>query len=137
MKKDIPKHKVEDLAIAIVPREEVVENPEQDLWDTYIINMKDEKIKSVLVASQGYGNLEGEDMKTTTLRHFYAEIGPSEIVKIEPIQRKLFDLTNEYWVSFNFDGYMYDKKYIFVKGSISEINFTSIPFLNRKGVMIK
>ena len=130
-------HKVEDLAIAIVPREEVIINPEEDLWDTYIINLKDEKIKSVLIASQGYGEIEGEEIKTTTLRHFFEEIGPLEILKIEPIQRKLFDLTNEYWVSFNFDGYMYDKKYVFVKGSIAEYNFTLIPFINKKGVMIR
>ena len=52
MKKDIPELKVEDLAIAIVPREEVIVNPEEDLWDTYIINLKDEKIKSVLIASK-------------------------------------------------------------------------------------
>ena len=137
MKKDIPNHKVEDLAIAIVPRELPVENPEEDLWDTYIINLKEEKIKNVLIASQGYGKLEGQELKTTTLRHFFEEIGPLEIMKIEPIQRKLFELTNEYWVSFNFDGYMYDKKYVFVKGSIAEYNFTLIPFLNRKGVMIR
>ncbi len=137
MKKDIPKHKVEDLAIAVVPRDERIEDPAEDLWDTYIINLKDEKIKSVLIASQGYGELDGKEMKTTTLRHFFEEIGPLEILKIEPIQRKLFDLTNEYWVSFNFEGYMYDKKYVFVKGSISDINFTLIPFINRKGVMIR
>jgi len=137
MKKDIPNHKVEDLAIAVVPREDRVEDPAEDLWDTYIINLKEEKIKSVLIASQGYGELDGTQMKTTTLRHFFEEIGPLEILKIEPIQRKLFDLTNEYWVSFNFDGYMYDKKYVFVKGSISDINFTLIPFINRKGVMIR
>ena len=137
MKKDIPKHKVEDLAIAVVPREDRIEDPAEDLWDTYILNLKEEKIKSVLIASQGYGELEGKEMKTTTLRHFFEEIGPLEILKIEPIQRKLFDLTNEYWVSFNFDGYMYDKKYVFVKGSISDINFTLIPFINRKGVMIR
>lgn len=137
MKKDIPNHKVEDLAIAIVPREEKIDDPAEDLWDSYIINLKDEKIKSVLITSQGYGELEGKEMKTTTLRHFFEEIGPLEILKIEPIQRKLFDLTNEYWVSFNFDGYMYDKKYVFVKGSISDINFTLIPFINQKGVMIR
>jgi hypothetical protein len=61
MKKDIPQHKVEDLAIAVVPREEVIINPEEDLWDTYIINLKDEKIKSVLIASHGYGEIEGDD----------------------------------------------------------------------------
>ena len=59
------------------------------------------------------------------------------MVKIEPIQVKLFGLTNEYWVSFTHDEYMYDKKYIFVNGSIVEENFTRIPFINRQGVMIR
>ena len=132
MKKDIPQHKVEDLAIAIVPGDK-----DENLWDTYIINLKDEPIKSVLINSRGYGELEGEEIKTTVLRHFFEEIGPLQIEKIEPIQTKLFNIANEYWVSFQYDGYMYDKKYVFVKGSISEINFTPIPFINKRGVMIR
>ena len=135
MKKDIPNYKVEDLAIAIVPRLEV--DDENELWDTFIINFKDEPIKSVLINSRGYGEIGGEKMKTTILRHFFDEIEANTAAKIEPIQTKLFDLTNEYWVSFVYDNYMYDKKYVFVKGSISEVNFTSIPYVNRKGVMIK
>ncbi len=132
MKKDIPQLKVQNLAIAIVPSEE-----DDGLWNTYILNLKDEPIKSVLIHSRGYGEMEGEEIKTTILRHYFEEIGPLQIKIIEPIQTKLFDITNEYWVSFNYDGYMYDKKYIFVQGSISEFNFTLIPFLNKKGVMIR
>ena len=132
MKKDIPQHKVQDLAIAIVPGEEG-----EDLWNTYIINLKDEPIQSVLVNSRGYGEVEGEEIKTTVLRHYFEEIGPLQIKIIEPIQTKLFNITNEYWVSFKYDGYMYDKKYVFVKGSISEFNFTPIPFINKRGVMIR
>jgi hypothetical protein len=132
MKKDIPQHKVQDLAIAIVPGEK-----DDNLWDTFILNLKDEPIKSVLINSRGYGELEGEEIKTTILRHFFEEIGPLQIKKIEPIQTKLFNIANEYWVSFQYDGYMYDKKYVFVKGSISEINFTRIPFINKRGVMIR
>ncbi|MFZ2900101.1 MAG: hypothetical protein WA004_15845 [Saprospiraceae bacterium] len=135
MKKDIPVQKVEDLAIAIVPR--IEENTEEELWDTFLINLKDESIKNVLISSSGYGEIEGEERKTTTLRHFFDEIGPLDIQLIEPIQKTLFDLTNEYWVSFTFEGYMYDKRYIFVRGSITQDNFTLIPFLNRKGVMIR
>ena len=136
MKKDIPLHKVEDMAIAIVPREEngIVDT---ELWDTYIINFKEGAITNVLVNSQGYGNINGEQMKTTTLRHFFEEIGPLQVHKIEPIQTKLFKLANEYWISFQYDNYMFDKKYVFVKGSINEENFTTIPFLNKKGVMIR
>ncbi len=135
MKKDIPQLKVEDIAIAIVPREE--EPIEEDLWDSYIVNLKEAPISSVLVNSKGYGKLEGEKVRTTVLRHFFEEIGPQSCVQIEPIQSKLFDLTNEYWVSFMFDDYMFDKKYVFVKGSIDEMHFTNIPFINKKGVMIK
>ena len=132
MKKDIPQHKVQDLAIAIVPGEN-----DDDLWDVYIMNLKEEAIKNVLINSKGYGELEGKDISTTVLRHFFVTIGPLQIEKIEPIQTKLFEIANEYWVSFQHDGYMYDKKYVFVKGSISEINFTTIPFLNKRGVMIR
>ena len=135
MKKDIDQKKVEDLAIAIVPRTDKAED--EDLWDTFLINLRDESITNVLISSSGYGELEGEGRKTTTLRHFFDEIGPLHIQLIEPIHQALFDLTNEYWVSFSFEGYMYDKRYIFVRGSISEENFTLIPFLNRKGVMIR
>ena len=134
MKKDIPQRKVEDLAIAIVPREDTLDD---DLWDTYILNLKNDAIQGVLINSRGYGELNGEQIKTTVLRHFFEEIAPLSIMQVEPIQTKLFDITNEYWVSFKYQVYMYDKKYVFVKGSIDKMNFTEIPFLKRKGVMIK
>ena len=135
MKKDIPELRVEDLAIAVVPREELTKG--NDLWDVYIINLKEEKIENVLINSRGYGEIKGEKMKTTTLRYFYDAIGPLEIQKIEPIQSALFNLTNEYWISFSLNGHMFDKKYVFVKGSIDKINFTRIPFLDQRGVMIR
>lgn len=132
MKADIPHRKVENLAIAVVPRE-----GEKELWDTYLINLKSVAIKSVLVSSKGYGTVDGEEIKTTTLRHFFEEIGPKQAVKVEPIQRKLFGLTNEYWVSFVEEEYMYDKRYVFVIGSIESSNFTKIPLVEKKGVMIR
>lgn len=134
MKKDIPQHKVEDLAIAIVPRPD---STDDELWDSYILNLKDEPIQGVLINSRGYGDMDGKPIKTTVLRHFFEEIEPQTMLKIEPIQTKLFAITNEYWVSFKYKDYMYDKKYIFVKGSIDKMNFTEIPILNRKGVMIR
>ena len=134
MKKDIPRKRVEELAMAIAPREG---GEEEELWDTYLINLRDEPIQNVLISSRGYGHIEGDKMRTTTLRHFFEEIGPRQAVTVEPIQTKLFAITNEYWVSFNFDEHMYDKKYVFVKGSITNDNFTKVPVLDRRGVMIK
>jgi hypothetical protein len=132
MKKDIPQHRVEDLAIVVIPGEK-----DENFWDVFVMNLRDEPIKNVLINSKGYGEIDGERIETTILRHFFEQIGPLQMEKIEPIQTKFFDITNEYWVSFQYGGYMYDKKYVFVKGSISEINFTSIPFVKKKGVMIR
>ena len=136
MKKDIPILKVEDLAVAIVPRQEFEEDHEE-FWDTWLLNLKEEPIRSVLVNSRGYGIINGEERRTTTLRYFWDEIGPQQAVKIEPVQKAVFSIANEYWVSFSFNDYLYDKKYVFVAGSLDEMNFTEIPFLNRKGVMIR
>lgn len=136
MRKDIPEYKVEQLAVAVVPSEEdgMVN---QEMWNVWVINMRESPIENVLVNSRGYGEVEGEQMRTTVLRHFFNEIGPRQACLIEPIQPSLFDLANEYWVSFTYAGYMYDKRYIFVRGSIQEENFTTIPLLEKKGVMIR
>ena len=134
MLKDIPRPKVEDLAIAIVPP---LENHKEDLWEVMIINLHEARIQSVLVTAKGYGEITGIQKETATFRYFIEEVGPLAIEKIEPIQPAVFELTNEYWVSFSLNGHLYDKKYVFVKGSISPDNFTPIPFLNRKGILIR
>jgi hypothetical protein len=135
MKKDIPLHKFEDLAIAIAPRSELA--TDGDLWDVYLLNFKEDPIRNVIIHSRGYGELEGESRRTSQFRFFFDEINPLAIVQVEGIQPELFDLTHEFWVSFWYNEYLFDKKYVFVQGSISTINFTAIPFLGRKGVMIR
>lgn len=136
MIKDIPVLKVENLAMAIIPRQEHEEGFE-DFWDTYLLNLKKETIFSVLVNSRGYGMLDGEERRTTSLRYFWEQIDPMSAVKVEPVQKAVLALANEYWISFSFQNYLYDKKYVFVPGSLEEMHFTDIPILDRKGVMIR
>ncbi len=131
MKNDIPKRKVSDIGIAIIPRDE------DGLWDTYVINYKDSDLTCLLVNSSGYGDIDGEIVKTTVLRHYFEELPAKSYIQIEPIQSELFKLTNEYWVSFYCDNYMYDKKFIFVVGSIDKSNFSKIELLGKEGVMIR
>lgn len=137
MLKDIPQLKVEDLAIAIVPREGDDMEDTEVLWDVFLINLSEDAIVNVLISSKGYGEMEGETRRTTVLRHFFEAVPSLDYITIEPIQAKLFGLTNEYWVSFNQKEHMFDKKYVFVQGSIEPSNFTIIPFINRPGVMIR
>lgn len=132
MKKDIPIKKVTDIAVAALPSEE-----DPNFWDVFLVNLKDDNIKNVLITSKGYGEIDGEKVETSQLRYFYEIIGPEMAVKIEPLDSQLFKLANEYWISFQFEDFMYDKKYVFVKGSFMEINFTMLPILNKKGIMIR
>lgn len=137
MKKDIPIKKVEGVAIAILPREDDNGQIDETLWNVYILNTNESALTGVLINSRGYGEVDGEEKKTSVLRHFFEEIGPLRATLIEPIQSDVFELANEYWVSYKLDGHMYDKKYVFVKGSIDKMNFTNIPYIDKMGVMIK
>ena len=65
------------------------------------------------------------------------EVSPKSFVKFEPMIETLFGLNNEYWVSFYINKVMYDKKYIFLPETIKEENLILIPYINKKGVMIK
>lgn len=134
MKKDIPELHVEDIAIAIVKEKDEKDN---DVWNSYLINLKNSLIEGVIVTSTGYGELNGESVKTSTLRHFLDEVGPQSYQKIEPLIEEVFQLSNEYWLSFFEGGVMFDKKFIFLPESIKENNFVSIPLLKKKGVLIK
>ncbi len=133
MKADIPIRKVEDIAVAIMPP---LIQPDSILWEVYLINLKGEAIENVLVSSRGYGEQDGEEINTSVLRHFIERMAPLSYHKIEQIQIELFSLNNEYWVSFSYDDFLFDKKFTFEQGAISTDNFTHIPFLNREGVML-
>lgn len=134
MLKDIPELKVEDVSIAIVKDQDEVAG---DVWDVYLINQKKERITGVLVTSTGYGIIEDENRKTSTLRHFFEEVNAQSFMKIETMVEDVFDVNNEFWLSFYLNGQIYDKKFIFVAGSIKEENFTQIPIIKKRGVLIK
>ena len=134
MLKDITRPEVTNIIIAIV--HEPDEN-EVLTWNVYLINLYDVKINDVLVSSKGYGHYEGRDVKTSVLRHLIGDVDPMDYAKIEMLMDNLFGLNNEFWVSFYVGPNIYDKKYVFLPESIKEENFTLIPVLNKRGVMIK
>jgi hypothetical protein len=133
MLKDIPQLKVENVAVAVVKEQ----SNGADVWNAYIINLKNEVLEGVLITSKGYGMIEGEERKTSTLRHFIENIPPLSCTKIEPITDNVLNLNNEYWVSFYLNNTMYDRKYVFLPSVINEEFFTQIPLLEKRGVMIR
>ena len=134
MLKDINIPKVEGVAIAIVLE---VNELAQEMWNVYLINLKNVPIEGVIISSRGYGTIDGSSKKTATFRHFLDIVDPNSFKKLEEIVPEVFGLNNEFWLSFFLDKKMYDKKFIFLAEAISEEHFTSIPLVNKKGVLIK
>jgi len=134
MIKDLPKNIVENIAVAVALEKE---SAESKIWYVYLINLKNEPIENVLITSKGYGEKDGEQVKTSTLRHMMPVVEGNSTALIEPIDEQTFGLNNEYWISYYIGRDIYDKKFIFVPESIVEGNFIKLPVLNKVGVMIK
>ena len=133
MRKDIHIPKVEGVSMAVVRETEGAEAE----WGVYLINSKQVELKNVIVSSKGYGNLNDEEVKTSTLRHFFDEVKANSHQKVEKIMPDVFGLNNEYMLTFYIDGVIYDRKYIFVPDSVVEENLIQIPLIDRPGVLIK
>ena len=132
MLKDIHQPEVKDIGVAII------QEPGEDnalVWNVYLLNWGNEKIYGVLVTSRGYGVINDETRESSVLRHFFEELPAGGFIKIEPVIEDVFELTNEYWVSYYLNGKIFDKKFIFPAASIRYENFKQIPVLGNKGVM--
>jgi hypothetical protein len=133
MKKDILQPLVEGISIAVVLESE---DPVSRHWNVYLVNHRADVLENVLVSSKGYGLKDGQEVKTSTLRHSLGEVAGSSFVAIEAIDEQVFGLTNEYWLSFYLGSQIYDKKFIFLPESIIDSNLIRIPLVNKPGVMI-
>lgn len=136
MREELMSPKVEGVAVAIVQEKG---EDEAIIYNTYLLNLKEEIMEGIIITSRGYGEnvTTGERVKTSTLRHCIEVLMPNEAARIEPIIEEVFALNNEYWVSFWIEGNLYDKKFIFLPESIQEKNLKTIPVLGAKGVIIK
>lgn len=132
MIKDIVFPEVEDVAVAVVQEVEGL-----DEYNVYLINLKFADISNVLVTSTGYGLINEEHKKTSTLRHYFEVIKQHDFMTIEPITKEVFGLSNEYWISFTINGQLMDKKFVFLPETIVESNFVNVPIINKRGVLIK
>ncbi len=130
----MPQNIVEDIAVAVALEKETAESK---IWYVYLINLKNHPIENVLITSKGYGEKDGEHVKTSVLRHMMPLIESQASALIEPIDEQTFGLNNEYWISYYIGRDIYDKKFIFLPESIVEGNFIKLPILNKVGVMIR
>jgi hypothetical protein len=132
MKKDIDIPEVKNVTLAVV-REKNLLNQEE--WKVYLINNNSFPIENTLVASRGYGEKNGEEQRTSTLRHFLETVAAKNSAIVESIDPKVFHLNNEYWVSYYIGREIYDKRFVFVPDSICEQNLVFIKEIDKEGVL--
>ncbi len=132
MMKDIEIPSVQNVTLAIIREKNVLA---QEEWKVYLINNNEFAIENTLVASKGYGEKDGHEQRTSTLRHFLQTVPAQGYVVVEPIDPKVFHLNNEYWVSYYVGRQIYDKRFVFVPDSIKEENLIFIKELAKDGVL--
>ncbi len=133
MRKDFQIPEVKGVSVAIINEEVEGERG----WYVYLINENQADLKNVLVTSSGFKKDDDEMIQTSVLRHMIADLPPFSYARIESIMEDVFHLNNQYWVSFQMDGVMYDKKYIFLPETIQDKNFTDVPVIAKPGVLIR
>lgn len=132
MKKDIKVPEVKNVTLAVTRKVNELNEAE---WNVHLINRNEFAIENTLVASTGYGEINGEHQKTSTLRHFLETVPAKGTALIEPINDEIFHLNNEFWVSYYIDGKIYDKKFIFLPDTIKEEHLIYIKELDMEGVL--
>lgn len=135
--KDIHIPKVQDVSMAIVKETDGTTDGHQDEWGVYLINYKEVDLTNIIVASKGYGRLNNEHVKTSTLRHFFEDIKKQSFLKVETIMPDVFGLNNEYMLTFYIDKLIHDRKFIFVPDSIVNDNLIRVPLVGRPGILIR
>ncbi|KUO66466.1 MAG: hypothetical protein APF83_06150 [Lutibacter sp. BRH_c52] len=133
MKKDIQISEVTEVFMAIVKEYNDIFQCKD--WNAYIINNKDVDLDMVLVVSKGYD--EEKLTETSLLRHKIEKLPAKSFAKVELMQEEVLKLSNFFNVTFFEGNAMFDKKYLFKKGTIKESALRIIPLLNKKGILVK
>ena len=133
MKKDIKIPEVNDVFMAVV--KEYNNNFQCEDWNAYIINNKQVAIEMVLIVSKGYD--EDTLTETSLMRHKIEKLPAKSFAKVELLQEDVLKLSNFFNVTFFEGNLMFDKKYLFEKGTIKEGALRMIPILNKRGILSK
>lgn len=134
MKSDIKFREVDGVAVAVVPD---FGDQAVPVYESHLLNLKEDPITNVFIRASGKGLNEKEGVKTATMRKLVEEIPPQSSIKVDIFEREAADLLNEYWISFWYNNYLYDRKYTFAPGSISEDHYIFLPILERVGVIME
>lgn len=135
MKKDIEVTKVKNVYIAAIIE---INEELEEVWTVHIINDQKTPIEGVLVTSKGYeieDNVQYE--RSTLLRHRIGDLAAKKSTAIEIIAPEVFEIYNEYWVTFFQDGKLLEKKFTFGPFTIDKNFIEPLPSIGLKGIIVK
>lgn len=107
---------------------------EQHHWHVYLFNGTEHSLENALITASGYGEYNGDDVRTSVIRYSLGEVSSFTAKRVEPIYENVLGLYNQYWVSFSLGGVMYDRKFLFPPFSIMQRNVKEIPDLMTSGI---
>ena len=131
MKKDIQIPEVSGIEIAIVY--EYNDLYKTDDWNVYLINQKEVALEMVVIVLKGFD----EKKHTSVLRKKIDLLEANSFAKVEFIQPELFQLNNQYQVTFFVENTLYEKTFLFSKNTIKEGALRMLPLLNKRGILSK
>lgn len=135
MKADITIPKVENVFLAAV--QEWSDDFMDKVWYVYLVNDSDYDIDNVMVVSKAFGTIDGEEKKTSLLRHSFPKVPAVSVVKIEMVETSVLRLNNEFMVSYFIGDTLYDKKFIFRAQTITPDYVEEVPILFVDGVIVR
>ena len=131
MKKDIQIPEVTDVEVAVVF--EYNDIYKCDDWNVYIVNKKDIPLEMVVIVSKGFN----DKVETSIMRKRIDSLPANSFAKVELIQPELFQLNNQFQVTFFEGNQLLDKTFTFEQNSIKEGNLRMIKSLNKRGILAK
>jgi len=135
MKKDIEIQEVKDVYIAAVLEKAEGHN---GCWYIHFINDKNKMLEGIMITSCGYLQTEkGRENVTSAFRHKVGVVPSKTAVKIEMIDSQVFEIYNEFWVTFFCDNRLMERKFTFGPFSIDENFLEAVPLLKDKGILIR
>lgn len=131
MRNDIPIREVTEIGLALIPEKEPKHG---EIWVAHLVNLKDHALKNVLITVEGHGEVEGSSKKTATLRYLLEEVESLSSKQIEILMPEVMAVTNQFWISFSHEDYLYDKKFVVPSDAIEVMELIGIPVLHCQGL---
>lgn len=128
MKKDIQIEQVEDIKLAVI--REYNKTSDENEWSVFLINQKETAIEMIIALIKGFNDTQ----ETTTFRRKINQIPPHCSMKLELIQAELFELNNQFQISFFEGSKMQEINFIFPANTIDSSKLVDIPDLGARGI---